>query len=213
MKVKICGITSVEDALFASQAGADYVGLVLAASARRVDPGAAERICAALPARVVPVLVVRDVPVEEVAALSRRMPRAALQLHGAETSDDVARLRAQRGGAWLIKAIEVGGESNVEAMCETVCELSAAGVQTFLLDAPKGAAGDAVKMDEMARRLANAEGPPWFWRAGGLTPETVAGVTAGLYAAVDVARGVEAEAGIKDEAKVRLFIERARALE
>ncbi|TWT44614.1 N-(5'-phosphoribosyl)anthranilate isomerase [Phycisphaerae bacterium RAS1] len=213
MKAKICGITNLDDALLAADAGAAFVGMVLAASPRRAAPAVCEQIAARLPAAVQPVLVFRDAPAEQIIALAGRMPRAAIQLHGAENAEFVATLRAALGSVRVIKAVEIGEDVALDEVCARMRELMQTGVTTFLLDSPKGAAGDPAAMDAIARRLARPAGPPWFWRAGGLTPDSVEDVTAGLYSAVDVARGVEAEAGRKDAAKVRLFIERAARLE
>ncbi len=199
MKVKICGVTCVADALHAARAGADAIGLNFAArSPRRVSVEQAAAIAAALPAGVCRVGVFVDAGRDEIAAVAARVGLDALQFHGDEPPALCAGWSAK-----TIKAVRVRDAA-------TLAAASAYAVDFILADAyVEGQAGGT------GRRV------PLEWLggvarerlilAGGLTPETVAeAVRAVRPAVVDVASGVEAAPGIKDPEKVERFIAHAR---
>ena len=100
VRVKICGITNLEDALAAAEAGADAVGLVFAPSPRRVDPETARRIVAALPPMVMAVGVFADQPPAYVCQVRGYCGLHAVQLHGREDPLQVREL-----GRGVIKAL------------------------------------------------------------------------------------------------------------
>lgn len=218
MQVKVCGITNVDDALAAAAAGADFVGLVLAASVRQVGPAQAREIVAALPGgRPEPVLVFRDAPAMQIAhALDQAGARWA-QLHGDEPPSLVAELRRLVPEVRVIKAFELGPslpEAAIREFLESARRENVV-VDVLLLDRPKSAA--AADPSPFHRIMAHAAStvlrrPPAVWCAGGLTPVNVAEVVAGgVFDGVDVAGGVERAPGRKDHAAIRAFVAAARA--
>jgi len=196
VRVKICGITCLEDALAAAQAGADALGFVFAESPRRVTADQARAIIRRLPPLMTAVGVFVDAPtglIEEVRNFCRL---DAVQLSGEESEAMVTRL-----GGRVIKAVKVtdGLRPDPKAF------LSA----TLLLDAysPQVKGGSGMTFDwrlavEPARRRE-------IILAGGLNPENViqAIETVRPYA-VDVSSGVESKPGRKDHDKLSRFIRR-----
>ncbi len=112
VKVKICGITSVDDARMVVGAGADAVGLVFAESPRQVDIETASGIVKALPPFVEPVGVFANEPADRVVTKCRCAGISTVQLCGAEPADDVALLR--RDGLRVIKAIHIAPDGTLE---------------------------------------------------------------------------------------------------
>ena len=203
MKVKICGITCLEDALAAVEAGADALGFNFAQEAkskgRYIDPDAARNIVEQLPDSVLSVAVtVNEAPArlhEYLEFVDR------IQLHGEETPE-----LCRAFGARAIKVFRVGPDFTPERMLEYA-------VGAYLLDAyvPEQRGGTGLTCDwDMARR-ARELGMPLVL-AGGLTPENVAeAVRAVEPCAVDTAGGVESGPGKKDHERVRSFIHNAKA--
>jgi len=196
VRVKICGVCTLEDARAAIAAGADFVGLNFhPASPRHVTPEAAREIAQAVPGTAL-VGVFVDAPrarVEEIAL-------SALQFHGDEDADYC------RGWGWrTIKAIRARPGADLAALAARYP------TDYLLLDSfvAGQAGGTGVALDP-----ARAAGLPAarLFVAGGLRPDTVAEVVRALRPfAVDVASGVEASPGRKDHAKVEEFIRRAKA--
>jgi len=199
VKVKICGVTCVADALHAARAGADAIGLNFAArSPRRVSVEQAAAIAAALPAGVCRVGIFVDAGRDEMAAVVARVGLDALQFHG----DEPPALCAG-WGAKTIKAVRVRDAAALAAA-------SAYAVDFILADAyvdgQAGGTGRRVPLEWLGGVARER-----LILAGGLTPETVAeAVRAVRPAVVDVASGVEAAPGIKDPEKVERFIAHAR---
>lgn len=216
MHVKICGITNPDDALAAARAGADFVGLILAPSARQVTIDAAQAVVAALPATVTPVLVFRGAPLDEVCAALEVTGAGWVQLHGAEPVTYLAQLQRRRPAVRLIKAWEVpsGGtiEQSADELVRYVREALDAGVDlaVALLDAPKG--GPHPGYERLGACGARCRAlPVRVWCAGGLTPDNVAAALAcGPFDGADVAGGVELRPGVKDHAAVQRFVDNAK---
>lgn len=201
--VKICGITNLEDARAAIDAGADALGFNFYRGSRRyIAPVDARRIIEELPTRVLCVGVfVNEGEPQSVARLAAVAGVAAVQLHGDETPEYCRRL----GGLTVIKALRVAKDFD---------PASAAGYAThaILLDAYAGheRGGTGLRFDWSVARLARAH-TVRLYLAGGLTPETVAeAITVVEPFAVDVCSGVERAPGKKDAGRMRAFIEAAR---
>lgn len=200
--VKICGITRKEDAVVASDAGADALGFnFYKPSPRYIDPELARDIISALPATVTPVGLFVDSPLEEVRETARLVGLRTVQLHGDETPD-----YCREVGMEVIKAVRVRDAGSLEVLKDY-------DVKAFLLDAYSsdlvGGTGRTFDYDLVAK--AKEVGRPIIV-AGGLTPETVSSVIEKTRPyGVDVASGVESSPGFKDPPKVRAFIERAKA--
>jgi phosphoribosylanthranilate isomerase len=204
--VKICGITSVEDARMAAGAGADAIGLVLwPGSPRTVDLQAARAIAEALPPLVHRVGVFVNPTHAEVERAVEAVGLDVVQLHGDEPPE-FCRDMPRR----VLKAVRVGRGFRPEDALRY--EGFASGL---LLDtrcdeagAPPGGTGRAFDWT-LARAV--RERAAYLVLAGGLTPETVARAVAEVGPdAVDVSSGVEGAPGRKDPVRVRAFVRAVR---
>ncbi len=203
VRVKICGITNVADALQAVEAGADALGFIFVPrTPRYVEPAVAAAIIRTLPPFVLPVGVFWDHPPYEVRAITEICGFGALQFHGDEPPEYVAQFRLR-----VIKAIKVKDEMSPRGLAEYQ-------VSAFLLDSPaRWSEGEprAAFSWELARAVAREHR---VILSGGLGPETVAeAIHAVKPYGVDVNSGVEAIPGRKDPEKVRAFIRRAKGYE
>ena len=198
--VKICGITSEEDALLATAMGADAVGFVFAPSERQISPDIARDIAKRLPPEVITVGVFRDQAPQRVVEIINGAGLRAAQLHGHETPEDAAYVRQRL--PLLIQAFSAG-DPGLERAEKYPAD-------AFLIDSPVPGSGEVFDWSL-------AEGAPSGKRivlAGGLTPENVTDAIARVEPwGVDVSSGVEKSPGVKDPVKVRKFIEAARSAE
>lgn len=196
-RVKICGITRVEDAVAVTRAGADAVGLVFyAGSPRHVDLVQAQAICRVLPPFVSVVGLFVNAPRQEIARVLGAVPIDLLQFHGSEPAAD-----CDGHGRRYIKAI--GVHDGVDPLQQMAGYTGASG---FLLDAyqPLVHGGGGVTFD-WRQVPARCDKP--LILAGGLTPDNVAGAIEQVQPfAVDVSSGVELRKGIKSEAKIQAFM-------
>lgn len=201
-RVKICGITRVEDAQAAVAAGADALGLVFAeASPRCVTPEQARTLAAALPPFITVVGLFVDMPATRIRDILGQVPLNLLQFHGNEAPQD-----CQQFGRPYIRAIRMA--PGVDLAVEARRYAQAAGL---LLDAynPQVAGGTGETFD-WVRVPRDLDKPVIL--AGGLTPENVGrAINAVRPYAVDVSSGVEQSKGIKDAAKIAAFIRSVEA--
>jgi phosphoribosylanthranilate isomerase len=193
-RVKVCGITRVDDALLAAELRAFAVGFVFwPGSPRFIDPYRAPAIAAALPPDIVTVGVFVDQPAEYVKSVAGLVSLGVVQLHGSESIDDFAHVRCR-----LIRAVGLANEfdaSSIDRIPSTV---------TVLLDAHdpilKGGTGRTVDWAAaagIAKRRRTI-------LSGGLTADNArAAVDAVRPFAIDVSSGVESTPGVKDAAKLR----------
>jgi phosphoribosylanthranilate isomerase len=196
VRVKICGITNVADALMAASAGAHALGFVFAPSPRQVTPEQAAEIIAALPPFVQTVGVFVN---QDVEAVLSRCPLDAVQFHGEETPQQVAAVHGVR----RIKAFRVATSEDLEPLARY-----RDAVEAFLLDARVSgiAGGSGQTFPWSLARSARSAGRPVIL-AGGLTPENVVcAMAVGHPDAVDVSSHVESAPGRKDPERVRRFI-------
>ena len=197
VRVKICGITRVEDALDAASAGADAVGLVFyPPSPRALSLEQAARIIEALPPFVTVVGLFLDPEPAEVRHVLERIPLDLLQFHGRETGVFCASFARP-----YIKAIAMGGGDDPRSAMREHAKATG-----FLLDSHVvGAAGGSGKTFDWQRVPASSRP---LVLAGGLTVANVARVVHDIRPwAVDVSSGVEYSQGIKDGEKMRRFIQ------
>jgi phosphoribosylanthranilate isomerase len=201
VRVKICGITSLDDALWAVEAGADAIGLIFVEKTPRyLTPAEAAAIVAGLPPFICPVGVFWDHTPAHVAAIVAECGLGAVQLHGVEPPEVVAAAPVP-----VLKSIKVQD-------AQDLAQLDRYKPAAFLLDSPaRWSEGEArVPISWTLAREATARGRVVL--AGGLTPETVSeAVRVARPWGVDVNSGVEAAPGRKDPAKVERFIRAARA--
>lgn len=201
-RVKICGITRIDDGLIAAQAGADAIGLVFAASPRQVRPEQARSIAAAMPPFVTVVGLFVDADAEAVRAVLGSVRLDLLQFHGSEVPDFCRQFSKP-----YIKAVSMREGVNVSATAAAYAD--AAGL---LLDTHSDqVAGGSGRAFDWTRVPAGLSKPVIL--AGGLNPDNVAEAIRRVRPyAVDVSSGVEQTKGIKDPARVRAFIEAVRGV-
>lgn len=206
VKVKVCGITNLKDALKAVDLGADFLGFnFYPPSPRYIAPEKARGILTALPASVANIALFVNAPKEKVREVLRcgalpdgRQAFWGLQFHGEEEPEYC------RGWEWkVIKAFRVKGRDSMD------------GIGDF--------PADFYLMDSWAPGYGGSGAPfPWSWLeglpadrlllAGGLEPENVAeGIRRIHPYGVDVCTGVEARPGIKDHEKLKAFIIAAKS--
>ncbi|HMN02772.1 phosphoribosylanthranilate isomerase [Geobacter anodireducens] len=200
VRVKICGITSLEDALVAVEAGADALGFVFHdESPRHVTPEQAAGIIAGLPPFIQTVGLFVNRPLAFVNDTAARCRLDLVQLHGDEPPEFCDAVERR-----VIKAFRVKDITSLDPIRHYR-------VAAHLLDAysPKAYGGTGLTFNWDIAAAAKAFGP--LILAGGLTPDNVreAVETVKPYA-VDVSGGVESAPGRKDAARVREFIRRAK---
>jgi phosphoribosylanthranilate isomerase len=199
-RVKVCGVTTVEQAVACADLGVDALGVnFVASSPRRVDERVARAVVEAVGQRLLVVAVVAGMTVDAMRALADRTGVGCLQLHGDESAADVSALLPH-----AYKAVRVAGADDV-ALAE-------------------GMPGDYVMVDARVPGALGGTGHALDWSlvvglarrrklvlAGGLTPENAAAAVDLVRPwCVDVASGVESAPGVKDLGRVRAFVEAAR---
>jgi phosphoribosylanthranilate isomerase len=201
VKVKICGITSVEDALAALEADADILGFVLAEqSPRRVSIETAREIARQLPPTAMRVGVFVNAKVERVMFALRICDFGGLQFHGEEPP-----AYCQQFGVPTIKAFRIRDQESLRAM-------SSYDTDYYLLDSylagQPGGTGETFNWNLAVE--ARGLGKPVIL-AGGLTPQNVAEAVRKVQPfGVDVSTGVESAPGKKDRQKMRDFVAAVR---
>ena len=201
VRSKICGITRIEDALAAVEAGADALGFVFyAKSPRAVTALQARAIIAALPPFVTTVGLFVNASACELNETLDAVPLDLLQFHGDETPE-----QCQGYHRPYIKALRVKAGDDIAGACKAY-----AGASGILLDAyvegVPGGTGQAFDWSLIPRDLSAP-----IILAGGLTVENVAGAIVQVRPyAVDVSGGVEKSKSIKDHDKIRAFMQAVR---
>lgn len=196
VKVKVCGITNIEDALAAVEYGADALGFIFAPSPRQVKPEAVRAIVRELPPFITKVGVFADAKLARVTETLSTCGLDTAQLHGKEGPEYCSSLFPR-----VIKVFTPGSLPSAD-------ELEWYTVAAYMLDREKGSDTRPQDLWLMARDIM---GVGRVILAGGLTPDNVAqAIRVAQPYAVDVASGIEKEAGIKDHSKMRAFIETAK---
>ncbi len=201
-RIKICGITSSEDAHSACAAGADALGLVFyPPSPRYISPEAAVEIAASVPPFVQLVGLFVDEPRDTVQSVLDRVPLHTLQFHGSEEASFCEQFSRP-----YLKALRVREGDDLVAGC-----LPYRRAQALLLDTwQEGVPGGTGKVFDWAQ--VRGDFPRPLVLAGGLHAGNVgAGMAQLRPAAVDVSGGVECEPGRKDADKITAFIAAVRA--
>jgi phosphoribosylanthranilate isomerase len=200
IRVKICGLTNLDDAMASAELGADAVGFVMyPKSPRCVKPVRAKRIIAELPPYVTAVGVFANQEFQEVEEIMVECGFDLAQLQGDEPPEFCQRL-----GSRVVKAIRVKDAGSLKQMSEY-------SVRAFLLDTYRedqfGGTGERFDWDlaVQARQYGR------IILAGGLTPDNVQEAVAKIQPyGVDVSSGVERQPGKKDHTKIEKFIKQAR---
>ncbi len=209
VRVKICGLRTPADVAAVAAAGAGYAGFVFfPKSPRHLTIAAARDLALGAPEGLCKVALVVDMDDAGLDAIVEAVPLDMLQLHGHESADRVAEVKA-RYGLPVMKAMGVAGEDDLALLRE----MSLVADQ-LLVDA-KPAPGAALPGGNgLAFDWRLLVGRKWLcpWMlAGGLTPENVAQAIRLTGARqVDVSSGVESAPGVKDAAKIAAFVEAAQ---
>jgi len=214
VQVKICGITRLEDAIAAVEAGADLLGFIFYdKSPRYINPDDVASLVSQLsdlPLQATLVGVFVDEPPDRVRAILDECGLDLAQLHGSEPPVEVAALAPR-----AFKAIRAKNRTEIEAQVAAFTDVvpDRADVPSFLLDAyhpwKLGGTGRTAPWPA-ARAIARRHR---ILLAGGLTPDNVAEAVRTVEPwGVDVSSGVELRPGVKDHDKVRRFIEAAKAV-
>jgi phosphoribosylanthranilate isomerase len=206
MRIKICGLTRLADALAAVEAGADALGFVFVpGTPRAVTLAQAMALVRALPPLVTKVGLFVNAEPSLVRDTVVAVGLDTIQLHGEEAPDFAAEFR---GRTKVIKAFRVRDAASLSAL-----PAYRESVDAFLLDAFVAGAhgGTGSKFDWSLALPAKALGPPVIL-AGGITPDNAAEAVRQVRPfALDVSSGVEAAPGQKDPEKIRRLIREARA--
>lgn len=203
-RIKICGITGVDDALAAAYAGADAIGMIFfEGSPRFISLEAARDIRAALPPFVSTVALFVNATAQRVNEVCAAVNPGLLQFHGDEDATSCEQYRRP-----YLKAIRVKSEMRATDLLQFKHEFGSA--KALLLDTfnatQYGGTGEHFDWQVIPDSLR-----PSIVLAGGLLPDTVANAVATVRPwAVDVSSGVEQSKGIKDHAKIAAFIEAVR---
>jgi len=200
IKIKICGITNIDDALAAAEFGADALGFnFYKKSPRSIEPQKAAEIIAQLPPFIVPIGIFVNEREERIRETVSLACLQGIQLHGDETPEF-----CQRFGSRVIKAFQVKNKESLKHM-------SHYRVSAYLLDSYREGVrgGTGTTFDWHLAVVAKTFGR--IILAGGLNPDNVAEAVRLVQPyGIDVAGGVEREKGIKDHEKLRTFIAEAR---
>jgi phosphoribosylanthranilate isomerase len=206
-KVKVCGITRLEDAELATELGAWALGFILwERSPRAVDPAVAAGISRAMRRKAELVGVFVNASLEEIAHAADALHLTHVQLHGDE-GPAFANEVARRTGCKVIKAARIASGADLQALERYRTDFHLLDTR---VEGKQGGSGQSWDWELAAHRRSKV--PAIL--SGGLTAENVAaGIAAVKPYAVDVASGVEASPGIKDPEKVEAFLAAARPAE
>jgi phosphoribosylanthranilate isomerase len=204
-RVKICGITNLEDAELAAELGAWAVGLIFyAPSPRRCTITEARRITAALRRRTELCGVFVNASLDEMARRADELGLTMLQLHGDEGPAFCAEV-ARRTGAKVTKVVQVRSAGDVRALEPFHTDFH---LVDGYADDLYGGTGQPVDWSILGQRRSDTP----LILSGGLTPANVAeAIDMARPFAVDTASGTEAEPGRKDPAKLHAFFEAVRS--
>ena len=193
--IKICGITSIEDAQMVAQSGASALGLIVASSKRQISLETAERIARSVDDFPV-VLVVRHMSDEDVLRATDVVQPSFVQVHDELSTELQMQLRARN--VTVITAIS--------SQQPDIPSVSTSHGDIVMIDGPSPGSGQSVDW----RLLASGDFPP-FILAGGLTPENVSeAIRVTRPLGVDVASGVESSPGVKSALLVEQFVNSAK---
>jgi phosphoribosylanthranilate isomerase len=199
-RIKFCGMTAVADALAAAELGVDAVGLIFVPeSPRALDFERAARIANAMPPLLTRVGLFRNASVTHVRQALAHVAIDVLQFHGDETPE----FCTQFGRSWM-KAVPMGALPDADAVDTYIASYAAASGLVFDSHGGARSGGSGAVFDWL--RLPRPCPRPVIL-AGGLNPENVADAVRQVRPwAVDVSSGIESAPGIKDHAKMRVFV-------
>lgn len=200
-RVKICGITRIDDALAAAQAGADAIGLVFdSKSPRYVTPDQAAKIARALPPFIASVGLFVNAAPDTIENVLNHVALDLIQFHGSEKPEQCRRYHRM-----YIKAIHMQSDIDPRESARLYSDAAGLLLDTYIPGVP-GGTGQTFDWSRIPSGLAKP-----IILAGGLTAQNVAqAVQQARPYAVDVSSGVELTKGVKDAQKIAAFIEAVR---
>jgi phosphoribosylanthranilate isomerase len=199
--VKICGITTLADAMVAVEAGADALGFnFYRPSPRYIRPEKAREIIDRLPESILKVGVFVNEDVESVARIATEANLSAVQLHGDESPEYCHKL----AGQYVVKVFRAGDGVDVETY----------GVDAIMLDTKDDLLrGGTGRVFDWSIAQRTNDSTPKLFLAGGLSPENVAeAITTVRPYAVDACSSLEERPGRKDHTRVRAFVKAVRSV-
>ena len=214
--IKICGNTSLADAMLAVEAGADAVGFVFAPSPRQVTVAEVATIIPQLPATIEKIGVFVDAGLDEIVSTARSCGLTGIQLHFEADQQLPARIREQLGpGLRLLRVIHFSAETARQHAAQIAEHARNPNLDAVLVDSrtalAAGGTGVAFDWSEARKTIFAGISGLRLVAAGGLHPANVVEAIAVLRPwGVDVASGVETVPGYKDPAKVQEFVTIAR---
>ena len=211
IRTKVCGITRIDDAGVAAEAGADAIGCLVGldgASPDEASPEVARAVFASLPPYVARVLVTHRTTVAEVFDLARATGAQVVQLHGAFPLEAIPELRHAAGHLTVVKCVHVVDDGSIEEALR-----AADAADAVLLDSrtPDRIGGTGRVHDwSVSARIVDGSPRPVIL-AGGLTPDNVAEAIAQVRPwGVDVNSGTRGSDGRKSHDKIRAFVAAAK---
>ena len=212
MLIKFCGVTNVEDARQASILGADFVGVILADSPRRVDPPTASAIFAAAGPRVEHVAVFGHGSSGNVPGVANDLDADVVQLHGSIGPRILEAFRhAFPGRIWAVIGV-TPGDSTLPPDAFDIAKVADGIVLDARVGGRTGGTGVSLDWDQLAESVAALRERTQIILAGGLRASNVAAAVQAMRPdVVDVSSGVERSPGKKDHDKMRAFAEAVRS--
>ncbi len=216
-KIKLCGLKTTQDALFAHQAGADALGFIIdvpVATPRKITSQNAAEIITQLPPYALTVGVVMPTSPTELLAFIENTGVNTIQIHGNNSLLEIPKIKKKKH-THFVRSYPIAMNTEVNAAIKAVGEYIDAGADAILLDTKgrKDAGGTGETHDwRKSKEIKNSLSCPVIL-AGGLTPDNVSDAIRFVEPyAVDVASGVESAPGVKDHQKIKLFIRNVRKL-
>lgn len=209
--IKVCGLTSAEEARAVAALGVDAVGFVLDAGVRRTTADLVLSTAEGWPPGVARVGVFAVTPAEQVVEAARWARLDLIQLHGDYPPEESARVAEVLGRKRVIRAFRFReGDQPDPSLFRAYLPWAGAFLVEPRVEGTLGGTGVRlpVEMVRAIQRVLHPEIP--LILAGGLKPENVAGAVRLPVDGIDASSGLERSAGCKDMAKVRLFVETAR---
>ncbi len=197
IKIKICGITNLNDAIICAEYGADLIGFIFASSMRMVNPKNVKDIIKKMPGTIKKVGVFKDAPIDDINEIISFTGIDGVQLHGCESPEYCGHIK----NAFVIKRIKIGNDTNREKI---LAEIRRYNVFAYLFDPGEGS-GNVFDW----KIIKDIKGV--FIIGGGLNQNNVRSMIELLKPyGVDVCSGVEKFPGKKDLTKVKEFIKEVR---
>lgn len=203
-KIKFCGLTRAEDAAYAAELGAGYIGVVFAESPRHLAPAAAKKVLAEAGLTAKRVGVFGTNSPDDIAKVAGEVGLDVVQLHADPTGADVIAVRERfKGEIWAAVRI---GDAHMPEEAEILLEEADAIVLDARAQHVLGGTGQALPWTELAGDLARVRGGVSVVLAGGLKAENVGTAIRTLAPdVVDVSSGVESSPGVKDHRLMKAF--------